>query len=138
MSEQQPTVTESKILREVAEDYIDSLVFTQAKSSTIKIYLRAVQIAVDYFGAQRPVESITLPQVGKFFCSPVILRLPNGRPRADATVKQIRRVFRQCLEFALEKGWITKLVIPKSEMVHARAKTPKQQPPEPAEESTQS
>jgi hypothetical protein len=53
MSEQQATVTESKILREVAEDYIDSLVFTDMKASSVKIYLKSIQLAVDYFGAQR-------------------------------------------------------------------------------------
>jgi len=48
MSEQKPTTQETsrpvqtgedKILREVAEDYIDSLVFTEAKASTISVYL---------------------------------------------------------------------------------------------------
>ncbi len=132
MSEQKPTIQETglpvqtgedKILREVAEDYIDSLVFTEAKASTISVYLKCIQLAVTYFVAQRPVNSITLPQVGKFYASEAVKTLPSGKPRADLTVKQIKRVFRQCMEFALEKGWVATLVIPKAELVHARAKT---------------
>ena len=134
---QEAAVSESKILREVAEDYIDSLVFTDAKASTVGVYLKCIQLAVDYFGAQRPVASITLAQVGKFFSSEKLHKLGNGRPRAELTVKQIKRVFRQCMQFALDKGFINSLPIPKSEMGHARAKTPKQDTPEPVADLTQ-
>ncbi len=138
MSNQETTNPEAKTLKEVAEDYIDSLVFTETKASTIKVYLRAIQLAVDYFGAQRPVDSITLPLVGKFFASHKLHKLENGRPRAEITVKQIRRVFRQCMEFALEKGFIATLPVPKGELAHARAKTSCQQTPGPVAEPTQS
>ncbi len=143
MSKQKPITQETgeaKILREVAEDYIDSLVFTETKASTIKVYLKSIQLAVDYFGAQRQVDAITLLQVGKFFNSPALKNLPNGKPRAELTVKQIKRVFRQCMDFALEKKWITSLPVPKSELAHARAKAtpPAAETPEPAEADAQS
>jgi beta-galactosidase/beta-glucuronidase len=88
--------------------------------------------------SQRPVDSITLAHVGKFFNSPAIKTLPNGRPRAEITVKQIRRVFRQCMEFALEKGWLAVTPIPKSELQHARAKAPKRETPRPVKATVQS
>ena len=129
--------TESKTLKEVAEDYIDSLLFSKTKASTIKVYHKALDLAVAHFGEQRKIDSIMVPHVGKFYASKAVNFLPNGRPKSEATVKQIKRVFRQCLDFAFKQGLITSLPVPKAELKHARAKAPKQETPEPVVEPAQ-
>ena len=114
--------TEIKTLKEVAEDYIDALVFTETKASTIKVYRKALDLALAHFGENRKISSIMVPHVGKFYASKELNFLANGKPKAEATVKQIKRVLRQCLDFAFTKGLIDCLPVPKAERQHARFK----------------
>ena len=128
MSKEQVTATESKTLKEVAEDYIDSLLFSKAKASSIKVYHKALDLAVAHFGEQRKIDSIMVPHVGKYYASKEVNFLSNGKPKAEATVKQIKRVFRQCLDFAFKQGLIASLPVPKAELKHARFKDDKPEP----------
>ena len=133
MSEQKPTTqeataSEAKTLKEVAEDYIDALVFTETKASTIKVYRKALDLAIEHFGEQRKIDSIMVTHVGKFYASKEVNFLSNGKPKAAATVKQIKRVFRQCLDFAFTQGLISSLPVPKAELTHARFKDEKPEP----------
>ncbi len=122
MSNQEPITTEGKTLKEAAEAYIDELVVTNAaKMSTVNVYQRSLQLAVNFFGADRKLDSILLPQTGKYFASKALNFLPSGRPKAQATIRQNKRVFRQMMEYAQTKGWIITLPIPKGELQHARS-----------------
>ena len=112
---------ETVTLKKAADAYLEHLAATGTKPSTINVYRKALDLAITHFGEEREFSSILLPQVGKFYASEAVNKLPNGKPKADPTVKQIKRVFRQCLEFAKSKGWITDLPIPKAELEHARS-----------------
>jgi len=60
---------ESVTLKEAAGEYINELVLNNTKMTTVAVYQRSLQLAVNFFGADRKLESITLPHVGKFFAS---------------------------------------------------------------------
>jgi site-specific recombinase XerD len=134
MSNQASTTTEGKTpesvtpgsvtLKEATEAYLEHLAGGGgAKPTTITVYQRALQLAVDFFGADRKLDSILLAQVGKYFVSDALNKHShNGKPKAQPTVKQNKRVFRQMMEYAQTKGWISTLMIPKAEMQHARQK----------------
>ncbi len=135
MSDQETT------LKQTAEAYLEHLAAGGTKPSTLKIYRKSLDLAVTHFGGERKLNSILVPHVGKFYASTAVNILPSGKPRADLTVKQTKRVFRQCLKFAKEQGWITNnLPIPKAELRHARAKaTPAgTESPEPVKGDAQS
>jgi len=127
-------------LKQAAEAYLESLAGGGTKPSTVNVYARSLDLALTHFGEERKVNSILVPHVGKFYASEVVNTLPSGKPRAELTVKQIKRVFRQCLDFAKEQGWVSNPQIPKSELKHARAKAtqPAAETPEPAEADAQS
>jgi hypothetical protein len=115
---QQETIT----LRKATDAYLEHLTGSGTKPTTITVYRKALALAITHFGEERELSSILLPQVGKFYASKEVNILPSGKPKADPTVKQIKRVFRQCLEYAKEQGWINDLPIPKAELQHARQK----------------
>jgi len=119
----QITLPEPVTIKSVAEAYIDHLTLGgQTKMSTINIYTAALQLAANHFGADRRIDSIQAVHVGRYYNSSEVNTLPNGRPKATPTIKQIRRVFRQMMEFAQTYGLIQKLPIPASELQHARRK----------------
>ena len=133
----QPTSPEPVTIKGVAEAYLAHLAASGTKAGTVAVYGKVLDLALAHFGNERRIDSISLPQVGKFYASDTLNKFTDGRPKAEPTVKQARRVFRQCLEYALVQGWITFLPVPKGEMEHARSR--KSQPeavfPEPAEAS---
>jgi len=127
MSNQAPTTTEGKTpgsvtLKEAIEAYLESLAASGTKPTTAQVYGKALDLAIQHFGADRKLDSILLPQVGKYFASDALNKHPkDGRPKAQPTIKQNKRVFRQMMEFAQTKGWISgQLPIPKAELQHAR------------------
>ena len=77
-----------------------------------------------------------IPHTGKYFASDLLNKHDSGKPKAEPTIKQNKRVFRQCLEFAKEQGWIDVLLIPKAELQHARGKKISQEPEAPKAESS--
>ena len=133
MSDQEVT------LKAAADAYLEHLAASGTKPSTVQVYRKALDLAIQHFGEERKLGSILVPHVGKFYSSEAVNILPSGKPKAEPTVKQIKRVFRQCLEFAKSQGWITNLPIPKAEMQHARVKEthPEAETPEPAEDEAQ-
>ena len=114
-------------LNYAVESYLNHLADLNKKKATVNVYKRALDIALLYFGIEKDIAGITLPQVGKFFKSDQVNKHPSGKPKAAPTVKQIKRVFRQCLEYAKDQNWIASLPVPKAELQHARKKS---EPPE--------
>ncbi len=129
--EKQKTIT----LKNTAESYLTHLGDTGAKKSTIGVYKRSLDLAVAHFGEEKKLTGIMVPHVSRFFDSKAVNFHPDGRPKAKPTVLQVKRVFRQCLEFAKDQGLITVLPIPKSELEHARNKNESQKPEHPKQES---
>ena len=143
MSNQEPITTEGKTLKEAAEAYLEHLASGGGvKPSTIQVYGKALDLAIQHFGGERKLNSILVPHVGRFYASEQVNILPSGRPKAAPTVKQIKRVFRQMMQYAQAQGWIPQLCIPKAELQHAwgsgnqhEVEAPK--PVEPAEDEAQ-
>ena len=76
-----------------------------------------------FFGADRQLAEIRLPQVGKFSKSDLLLKLPDGKERAERTIAKTVRVFRMMMVWARESGRIEELPLPKSTpMGHSRVK----------------
>jgi hypothetical protein len=124
MSEE--TVTTGSVTLKAATDaYLEHLATGDTKPSSILVYRKVLDLAINHFGEDRKLDAILLPQVGRFYASKEVNFLPSGRPKAAPTVKQIKRVFRQCLEYAKSQNWILDLPVPKGELLHARSKQEK-------------
>jgi transaldolase len=123
MSNQEATPTEGKTLKEATEAYLESLAAGGTKPSTVQVYGKSLDLAIQHFGEERKLNSILVPHVGRFYASEQVNILPSGKPKADPTVKQIKRVFRQLMQYAQTQGWISISPIPKGELQHARQKT---------------
>jgi hypothetical protein len=67
-----------------------------------------------FFGPERLLTNILPVHVGKFYKSDELLRLLNGKDRALATVNKTRRVFKALMAYALDRGYIQALPLPKN------------------------
>jgi hypothetical protein len=135
-------------LKEAVEAYLEHLVASGTKPTTVQVYRNSLDLAITHFGADRKLDSILVAHTGKYFVSSLLNVLPSGKPKAEPTIKQNKRVFRQMMEFAQTKGWISgQLPIPKAELQHARQKPipssnqgtdqPEAETPEPVEAEAQ-
>lgn len=84
--------------------------------STVEVYGRCLENAVNFFGADRPLGKLTPMLIGQYFKSDVFLKKPNGKAKSDITTCQGRRVLRLMLVWANERGYIADIPLPKSEM----------------------
>ena len=103
----------AETLHDAAQVYLEYLRTQGKKETTISTYARDFQQIEAFFGAERKLTAIRIPQVGKFMKSDVLLKLPSGKKRAEPTIQKTRRVFRMFLVWAKETGRIDKLPLPK-------------------------
>lgn len=96
-----------------AQAYLEHLRQQGKKERTIYTYGKDFQIIEGFFGGDKPLASIPTPQVGKFFKSDTLLRMPSGKERAKPTVDKTVRVFRMFLVWAKETGRLASLPLPK-------------------------
>ncbi len=122
-------------LKEAADAYLEYLGKSGTKEATVNVYRRSLDLAITHFGADRKLSGIMVPHAGKYFASDLLNKHDSGKPKAEPTIKQNKRVFRQCMEFAKEQGLIKNLPIPKGELQHARSKKTSQKPEAPKVES---
>ncbi len=127
--------TKTITLKSAVDAYLAHLADSSTKATTVKVYERALELAITHFGADKKLTGIMVPHVGKFFNAEIVNFHPNGKPKAEPTVKQIKRVFRQCMTFCKEQDWITIIPVPKAELQHARSKKTSQEPDAPKVES---
>jgi len=116
--EKQETIT----LKNAVDAYLESLEKNGTKESTVKVYQRALGLALTHFGEEKKLTGIMVPHAVKFFSAQAVNFHPNGKPKAKLTITQTKRVFRQCMEFTKERGWVNILPVPKTELQHARSK----------------
>jgi len=88
---------------------------------TIEVYGRCLQTAVDYFGADKPLDKLTPATIGTFFKSDALLKKPNGKIKSEITLTQNKRVLRMMLVWSNESGFIEDIPLPKAEMKKGRA-----------------
>ncbi len=101
--------------------YLKNLADEGKNERTIEVYGRCLQTAVDYFGADKPLDKLTPATIGTFFKSDALLKKPNGKIKSKITVVQNKRVFRMMLMWANESGYIVDIPLPKAEMKKGRA-----------------
>ncbi len=117
----QETIT----LKKTVDAYLAHLADSGTKETTIVVYRRALDLALAHFGEEKKLTKIMVPHTAKFLDSTAVNFHPSGRPKAAQTVKQTKRVFRQCMQFAKDQGFVHLIPVPKAELQHARKKSEK-------------
>lgn len=100
-------------LRDAAVEYLEHLKSEGKSPRTLYTYRKDFDQIEAYFKPEKKLPSIMIPHVSGFLKSDALLKLPDGKERSEPTVKKTIRVFRMFLVWALGKGYITKLPLPK-------------------------
>jgi site-specific recombinase XerD len=112
----------TETLQQAAGKYLEHLKAQGKKEATIYTYTKDFDQIKSFFGADRKLSDVRSQQVGRFFKSDALLKLPNGKKRAHPTVDKTIRVLRMFLVWAKETGRIDKLPLPKDTPMGRRAK----------------
>lgn len=112
----------TETLHDAAQAYLEYLRTQGKKEATLYTYFQDLQQIEAFFGAKRKLPSILAPHVGRFLKSDALLKLPNGKKRAEPTVEKTKRVLRMFLVWAQETGRIEKLPLPKDTPMGRKAK----------------
>ena len=105
-------------IHDAAQAYLEHLCQQGKKERTLYTYAKDFDLIEGFFGGDKPLASIRTPQVGKFFKSDHLLKMPSGpdgiqKPRAKPTVDKTVRVFRMFLVWAKKPGRLAELPLPK-------------------------
>jgi hypothetical protein len=100
-------------IQEAALLYLEVLKQQGKSPRTLYTYHQDLKQVCGFFGAEKLITSITFPLVGKFLKSEILLKLPNGKSRATATVNKTIRVFRMFLIWAKGEGYLETLPLTK-------------------------
>ncbi len=101
--------------------YLKNLTDEGKNERTVEVYGRCLENAVEYFGADKPLDKLTPATIGTFFKSDAFIKKPNGNLKSEITLTQNRRVLRMMLVWAHEKGYLEDIPLPKAEMKKGRA-----------------
>ena len=96
------------------EQYIEHLAAIGKKASTVGTAKRTLALFEEHLGAKKVVAKIMPVHVAGFFNSEAATTL-KGKPRAKASVLQIRRIVRGALVFWHEQGHLESVPLPKDE-----------------------
>lgn len=105
-------------ITKAADTFIKELEGLGKKPSTVGTSRRALDLFIAHQGEDKVVAKILPVHVGNFFKSDAATMQPGKdgmKPRAEASVKQIRRIVRQFLIWCGEKKYLDKSPIPKAE-----------------------
>ena len=101
-------------LQHAVESYIQHLQDKGQKPSTIGTAHRTMALLVAEMGEKKDVAKILPVHVNKFFNSEAATML-KGKPRAQASVLQIRRVVRAALVHWHNRRWLASVPLPASD-----------------------
>lgn len=101
-------------LKEASGAYLEHLKAIGKKASTIGTAKRTLDLLVSEMGEAKEVGKILPVHVDRFFKSEAATML-NGKPRADASKLQIKRIIRQALVWWKEQEWSERLPLPGDE-----------------------
>lgn len=101
-------------IREAAEAFLTHLQQIGKKERTIYTYRKDLEQVEQFFGTDRKLSDLKVPFVGKFYKSDILLKLADGKERAERTVAKTVRVFRMMLVWAKDNGHIETVPLPKS------------------------
>ncbi len=101
-------------LKDGAAQYIEHLEAIGKKPSTVGTAQRTMDLFVGQLGEAKEVGKILPVHVAGFFKSEAATTL-KGKPRAKASILQIRRIVRGALVFWHEQGLLDNVPLPKTE-----------------------
>lgn len=101
-------------LAEAAQQYLVMLENQGKQPATLYTYGKDLEQIQAFFGEEKLVNAISLPQIGKFLKSDELLKLPNGKERSLPTVNKTIRVFRMLMLWLQQEGMTEELALPKS------------------------
>jgi len=101
-------------LKDGAAQYIKHLEAIGKKPSTVGTARRTMDLVVGHLGEGKGVGKILPVHVAGFFKSEAATTL-KGKPRAKASILQIRRIVRGALVFWHEQGHLGSVPLPKEE-----------------------
>ncbi len=108
----------TKNLKEACEQYLEHLKAVGKKPSTIGTVRRTLDLLISEMGEDKEVKKILPLHVDKFFKSEAATMQPgkNGlKPRAQASMLQIRRIVRMALVYWHEQGFSPLVALPKED-----------------------
>lgn len=114
---------EQKTLHEAIEEHIEHLKSQGKSERTIYTYSKDFEQIEAFFKPDRKLGSILIPHVGSFLKSDALLKMHGDKDRSEITIKKTVRVFRVFLVWCLERGYITKLPLPKDTPMGRSVKT---------------
>jgi len=101
-------------LKDAATQYIEHLEAVGKKPSTVGTARRTMDLFVGHLGEGKEVGKILPVHIAGFFKSEAATML-KGKPRAKASILQIRRIVRGALVFWHEQGHLESVPLPKEE-----------------------
>ena len=105
-------------LKQACAEYLEHLKAIGKKPSTIGTARRTLDLLIAAMGEDKEVGNILPVHVSTFFKSEAATMQPGKdglKPRAQASILQIRRIVRAALVWWHEQGHCTTLALPKSE-----------------------
>ena len=108
------TETQERELHIGIEEYIEHLGAIGKKASTIGTARRTLMLLEEHLGADKVIAKIMPVHVSGFFKSEAATTL-RGKPRAKASILQIRRIVRSALVWWHEQGNVASVPLPKEE-----------------------
>jgi len=101
-------------LKNGAAQYIEHLEAIGKKPSTVGTARRTMDLFVGHLGEGKEVAKILPVHVAGFFKSETATML-KGKPRAKASILQIRRIVRNALVYWHEQGYLASVPVPKED-----------------------
>ncbi len=123
-------------LKDGAAQYIEHLEAIGKKPSTVGTARRTMDLFVGHLGEAKEVGKILPVHVAGFFKSEAATML-KGKPRAQASILQIRRIVRGALVYWHEQGLTDGVALPKEEKRFLESRQPRKANPAPKDEATQ-
>ena len=126
-------------LKDAAEQYIKHLEEVGKKPSTVGTARRTMDLFVGHLGEAKEVGKILPVHVAGFFKSEAATML-KGKPRAEASILQIRRIVRGALVYWHEQGLLKDVPLPKADkkfLEPRKSRKAKAEPTEPQPEPTE-
>ena len=96
--------------------YLDYLKEMGKKPGTIASYGKDFDLAIEFFGEDKTIDSIAVCNIGKLFKSDLVNKLKSGQDKAEPTIKKTKRAVRMMFTWAKDSGMINTLPIPKNEI----------------------
>ncbi len=110
-------------IKTASEHYLAHLKREGLKERTLYTYGKDLEQIRRFFGDDISMNQIQLLKVGKFLKSDELLKLLNGRERAQPTIKKTIRVFTHFIIWSHKQGYMDMLPLPKSLITNSNVLT---------------